>query len=138
MQKTEFRREAATHQDWRKGIFTEAVSVSGPSRTIYFSGIGGEDDETGDVRHKDDFQKQCQYAYAKLAAMLARHGASFADVVKQVTYITDIRYRSISIECRQEAYADTSMPPHTSLCVSQLARPGMMVELDVIAVVGEK
>lgn len=58
-----------------------------------------------------------------------------ADVVKQVTYVTDVRHQKQAGECRRQAFGDAPLPAHTFLNVSQLAWPDMMVELDVIAVV---
>jgi enamine deaminase RidA (YjgF/YER057c/UK114 family) len=56
-----------------------------------------------------------------------------ADVVKQVTYVTDARYVKQAGERRREAYGKTPLPAHTFVNVSQLAWPDMMVEIDVIA-----
>ena len=38
-------------------------------------------------------------------------------------------------KCRAEAFKGVELPVHTFLVISQLARPGMLVEMDVIAVV---
>jgi enamine deaminase RidA (YjgF/YER057c/UK114 family) len=38
-------------------------------------------------------------------------------------------------KCRAEAFKGVPLPVHTFLVISQLARPGMVVEMDVIAVV---
>jgi len=56
-------------------------------------------------------------------------------VVKLVTYVTDIKYRDAMNRCRAEAFAGVGLPAHTFLVISQLARPGMIVEMDVTAVV---
>jgi enamine deaminase RidA (YjgF/YER057c/UK114 family) len=120
---------------WTKGRFSEAVTVTGPAKMIFLAGIGAEHEETGEILHMDDFTAQCRYAYAKLQTVLGHHGATLANVVKQVTYVTDIRYQSAAGECRREAYKDTSLPAHTFLCISQLAWPGMLVEIDIIAMV---
>lgn len=120
---------------WTKGRFSEAVTVTGPAKMIFLAGIGAEHEETGEILHKEDFNAQCRYAYAKLQKVLERNGATLADVVKQATYVTDIRYQSAASECRREAYKDMPLPAHTFLNVNQLAWPGMLVELDVIAMV---
>lgn len=120
---------------WTKGRFSEAVTVTGPAKMIFLAGIGAEHEETGEILHKDDFVAQCRYAYEKLRKVLERNGATMADVVKQVTYVTDIRHQGAAGECRREAYGDAPLPAHTFLNVTQLAWPGMLVELDVIAMV---
>jgi enamine deaminase RidA (YjgF/YER057c/UK114 family) len=122
---------------WTKGRFSEAVTVTGPGKMIFLAGIGAEHEETGEIQHMGDFDGQCRYAYEKLEKVLARNGASLKDVVKQVSYVTDVRYMQQTGEHRRRAYGDHPLPTHTFLVVSQLAWPGMLVELDVIAMIGE-
>jgi enamine deaminase RidA (YjgF/YER057c/UK114 family) len=98
------------------------------------AGIGSEHEDTGEILHLGDFAAQLRYAYAKLKRVLARNGAGMADVVKQVTYVTDMRYSREASALRREAYGDAPLPAHTFLNVSQLAWPGMLVEIDVIAI----
>ena len=61
-----------------------------------------------------------------------------ADAVKQVVYVTDVRYQFDVAKCRREAYADGPIPANTFLVVSGLAVPGMLRAIDVTAVVGSK
>lgn len=67
--------------------------------------------------------------------MLAAHNGKMSDVVKLVTYVVDIKDRDAMNKCRAEAFKGVELPVHTFLVISQLARPGMLVEMDVIAVV---
>jgi 2-iminobutanoate/2-iminopropanoate deaminase len=128
-------RQHYNYGQWTKGRFSEAVVVSGPGRMIFLAGIGAEHEETGEIQHPGDFTAQCRYAYEKLRKVLERNGATLADVVKQVTYVTDVRYQRAAGEIRSETYAGGLLPAHTFLTVSQLAWPSMLVELDVIAMV---
>jgi enamine deaminase RidA (YjgF/YER057c/UK114 family) len=60
------------------------------------------------------------------------------DVVKIVTYvITDIRNLPEAGKCRSEALDGAPQPVHTFLNINQLARPGMLVEVDVTAITKE-
>lgn len=122
---------------WTRDLFSEAVTVTGPARMIFLAGIGAEHEDTGEIQHMGDFTAQCRYAYAKLARVLEKNGASLGDVVKQVTYVTDARYQREAGACRREAYGEAGapLPTHTFLVVSQLAWPGMLVELDVTAMI---
>ena len=54
-----------------------------------------------------------------------------SDAVKQVVYVTDVRYQSDVAKCRREAYGDGPIP-------ANVAVPGMLLEIDVTAVVGSK
>jgi enamine deaminase RidA (YjgF/YER057c/UK114 family) len=105
---------------------------------IFLAGIGAEDEETGEVVHKGDVVAQAYFMYDKLKRVLARNGATMADVVKQVTYVTDARFRPEITQCRIEAYGDVPLPAHTFVAVSQLAFTGMQIEIDIIAVTPER
>jgi 2-iminobutanoate/2-iminopropanoate deaminase len=129
--------------EWTKGRFTEVVTVNGPGKTIYLAGIGAEDEKapagaSAPVLHPGDPYEQCRYAYDKIKRLLATHGASLACAVKQVVYVTDVRYQAEVAKCRREAYGDGPIPANTFLVISALAIPGMLLEIDVTAVVGNK
>jgi enamine deaminase RidA (YjgF/YER057c/UK114 family) len=126
--------------DWTKGRFTEIVTVNGPGKTVYLAGVGAEDETapagaSAPVRHLGDPYEQCRYAYDKIKRSLAAHGGSLADVVKQVVYVTDIRYQTPVAQCRRVAYGSGPIPANTFLVISGLAIQGMLLEIDVTAVV---
>ncbi len=125
------------YSEWTKGRFSEAVTVTGPGKMIFLAGVGAEDEngKGGDILHKGDFMGQCRYAYDKIKRLLAKHGATLGDVVKMVTYLTDVRYQADYGRCRVEQFGDNPLPAHTLLTISQLAWPAMMVEIDVTAIV---
>ena len=80
-----FKKEHFHHNDWTKGRFSEAVTVTGPAKWIYLAGVGAEAEKDGSILYVGDFAAQCRYAYGKIAKVLAAHGATMADVVKLVT-----------------------------------------------------
>ena len=128
---------------WTKTFFTEIVTVNGPGKTIYLAGVGAEDENAAvgnlpPILHLGNPYEQCRYAYDKIKRALATHGASLADAVKQVVYVTDVRYQADVAKCRREAYGDGPIPANTFLVISGLAVPGMLLEIDVTAVVGSK
>lgn len=134
-----FEKKNYNYSEFAKGAFSEVVTVTGPAKTIYLAGIGSEDENDGSVRHKDDFLAQCRFAWEKVGKLLKEHGATVSDIVKATTYVTDIRYRDEMRKCRQEVFSGGKpLPPHTLLNVVQLARPGMMFEVDVVAAVAAK
>src|SRR5262245_647766 len=108
----------------------------GEPRQVNFPGRRRREDEKGkggDITYLGDFAVQCRYAYDKIKRALAANGATFNDVVKIVTYVTDIRYQADVGRCRSEAFAGAPPPAHTLLNIVQLAWPGMLVEVDVTA-----
>jgi len=136
-----FEKKNYTYSEWTKGLFSEAVTVTLPgAKMIFLAGVGAEDEGAtrGVIRHLGDFTGQCRYAYDKIKRALEKNGASLADTVKIVTYVTDIRFQMDAGKCRGEAFAGLPLPVHTFLNINQLAWPGMLVEVDVIAVVGNK
>jgi enamine deaminase RidA (YjgF/YER057c/UK114 family) len=128
------------YSEWTKGLFSEAVTVTGPGKTIYLAGVGAEDEGAtrGVIRHLGDFMGQCRYAYDKIKRILEKNGATLGDAVKIVTYVTDIRFQMDAGKCRAEAFGGLPLPVHTFLNVNQLAWPGMLVEVDLTAVVAGK
>src|SRR5712671_3101644 len=94
------------YSEWTKGRFSEAVTVTGPGKMIFLAGVGAEDENgaPGTIRHKGDFDGQCKYAYDKIKRLLDKHGATLADVVKMVSYLTDVRNQPDYGKCRVEAF----------------------------------
>ena len=128
--------------EWTKGRFSEVVTVNGPGKTIYLAGVGAEDENgpagaSAPILHPGNPYEQCRYAYDKIKRLLAAHGASLADAVKQVVYVTDVRFQADVAKCRREAYGDGPIPANTFLVISALAIPGMLLEIDVTAVVSK-
>ncbi len=120
---------------WSKNIFADAVAVAGRAKTIYLAGMGSEDAISGAILYQGDFLEQCRYAYAKIKKILATQGATMADIVKVTTYVTDMRYKPDFNKCWAEAMSGVVLPAHTLVNISQLAWPGMMIEVDATAVV---
>ena len=136
-----FEKKNYTYSEWTKGLFSEAVTVTLPgAKMIFLAGVGAEDEGAtrGVIRNLGDFMGQCRYAYDKIKRALEKNGATLADTVKIVTYVTDIRFQIDAGKCRGEAFAGMPLPVHTFLNINQLAWPGMLVEVDVTAVVGNK
>ncbi len=134
-----FEKRNYNYSEWAKGRFSEAVAVSfsGPAKMIFLAGVGAEDEngKPGDIRHEDDFAAQCRYPYDKIRRALEKNGAGFGDIVKIVSYVTDMRFQADYGRCRSEVFGTTLPPAHTLLNIVQLAWPGMMLEVDVTAMV---
>jgi 2-iminobutanoate/2-iminopropanoate deaminase len=141
-QDTTIKIEKFTHSPWTKGIFSEAVTVTGigNAKFIYLAGVGAEDESgpRGTVRHHGNFLEQCRYAYDKIKRVLAHHGADLNHVVKVTTYITDLRHRVTMGKCVGDTWGNITFPANTLIGVGALAFPEMIVEIDVTAVVQAK
>jgi enamine deaminase RidA (YjgF/YER057c/UK114 family) len=134
--------EKFTHSAWTRGIFSEAVTVTGVgnAKFVYLAGVGAEDENgpRGNIRHHGNFLEQCKYAYDKIKRVLAHHGANLRDVVKITTYITDLRYRLTLGECVKDQWSDVTFPTNTLIGVAALAFPEMIIEVDATAIVVAK
>ena len=133
---TAFEKKSFNYAEWAKGRFSEVVTIRNPGKIIYLGGVGSEDENSaqgGVIRHLGDFGAQCRYAWDKIKRLLEKQGATFANVDKVVTYVTDIRYFFDAGKCRGAAYAGATPPAGTFLVVTALAWPGMLIEVDVTA-----
>jgi 2-iminobutanoate/2-iminopropanoate deaminase len=129
-------KKAYNYSEWAKGRFSEVVTVTGPGKMIFLAGVGAENEngQAGDILHKGDVIAQCKYAFEKIKKALEKNGAGLGDAVKITTYLTDMRASADFGKCRQEAFGNIPMPAHTLVNVSQLAWPGMLIEIDVTAI----
>lgn len=68
---------------------------------------------------------------------LNQAGAGLEDVVRTVIYVTDIADKDAVAKAHHEAFGDV-MPAATLVAVTALARPGLIVEIEAYAVVGDQ
>ncbi|TDR82992.1 RidA family protein [Paludibacterium purpuratum] len=134
MEKAPFHKENV-YGVWSKDLFADAAIVQGQHKTLYISGMGAEDPDTGEITHLGDFSGQCQLAYQKIERILRAQGGDMNSIVRIVAYVTDIRYFADYMACQKAAFAGAPMPPHSLINVSQLAIPGMMVEVEATAAI---
>jgi 2-iminobutanoate/2-iminopropanoate deaminase len=120
--------------NWQPRVgFSQAVRVTKPGRLLFLSGVGSEEEMEGTVQHVGDFAAQCNAAWASIKKILEREGGSVKNIVRIVTYVTDPRTLGANNACKKAALGDAPYPPHTFINVSQLALPGMLVEVEVTA-----
>jgi reactive intermediate/imine deaminase len=115
--------------------YTHVVETSGPVKTVYISGQIALDRD-GTVVGAGDMKAQAEQVFANLQTALKAAGATFADVVKMNTYVTDMSKAPAVREVRARYFGQTA-PASTLVQVVALARPEFMLEVEVIAVVRE-
>ena len=109
------------------------VVLAADGRTAYIAGQVAFD-STGAIVGAGDFRAQAERVYANLRIALASVGATFSDVVKTTTYITDLTNVATLREIRGK-YLDPARPPANSLIpVATLARPDILLEIEAVAV----
>lgn len=116
-----------------KPAYSHVVTVTGPGKTIYVAGQLARDAD-GNIVGKGDMRAQMEQTFKNLEACLKAAGASWADVVKTNTFVTDYAEFSKHSDVRMR-YIGVAAPTSTTVQISKLAQPEAMVEIELIAVV---
>jgi reactive intermediate/imine deaminase len=119
---------------WPTG-YTHVVETVGPVKTVFISGQIAYD-EGGTVVGAGDMKAQAEQVFKNLETALKAAGATFADVVKMNTYITDMSKAQAVRDVRAK-YFGSAAPASTFVEVKGLVRPELMLEIEVIAAVRE-
>ena len=81
-----------------------------------------------------NFEGQTREIFVRLGKTLEEAGGKLADIVTMTVFITDTRYGDRFTELRREIFGD-NFPASALITVTGLARPGMVVEVQGIAVI---
>jgi reactive intermediate/imine deaminase len=113
------------------GTYSNAFAVG---RTIYVSGqTAGEAD--GTIDGENDVHRQSVRAFEKIDALLAAAGACMDDIVKLTIFLTDVGQRAQVSDARRAFFHD-DFPCSTLVGIAALAQPGLLVEIEAVAVRG--
>lgn len=109
--------------------FSRAVSTEG-GKMLWLGG------QTGSP--KSDFEGQVNEVFAALDKTIkANGGQGLKDMVTMTVFITEVRYGQKLTDMRKEIFKEC-FPASALITVSSLAAPGLMVEIQGIAVIGGK
>ena len=111
------------------------VVTSAPGRLVFVAGMVALDAE-GEIVGAGDIVAQTRQVMENIRLALEAAGATFADVVRIVNYITDVGRFSEMAAVRRE-YLREPYPTSTLIEVQALMFPELMIEIEAIAVVGE-
>ena len=105
-------------------------------RTVYIAGQIAIDPSGKLVGVPGDFRAQATQVFENLKAALTSVGGSFANGVKLNGYLTDAKAQLPILREVRDGYLsrDTPPPPSTVVQVVALAREGLMIEVEVVAV----
>jgi 2-iminobutanoate/2-iminopropanoate deaminase len=125
LDKTEFQKSRA---------FSPAVITQG-GRTVWLAGQTATRDQAGnDIA--GNFEAQVRAIFAALDATLKRAGGTLADMVTMTVFINDPRHGDRFVELRKEFFPDGNYPASALITVAHFARPGMLIEIQGVAVIG--
>ena len=116
-----------------RSTFSAAVRA-GP--LLFVSGMTAVDDQRRIVG--DDLASQARFIYGKLAAVLEQAGATMADVVETVEYVTTFDGYDKTADVRREVFGGGPYPAATGVKVSELVRPGALIEIRATAWLGNR
>ena len=107
--------------------YSRAVVTSG-GKTIW---LGGQTASATTA----DFEAQTREVFAKLDATIKSAGGNgLSDMVTMTVFINDPRHGDRFVDIRKEVF-ERNFPGSALITVSQFARPGILVEIQGIAVV---
>ena len=113
--------------------YTQVVTVSGTGKTIFVAGQLARDPE-GNCVGKGDMRAQMEQVFQNLDRCLKAAGATWADVVKTNTFVTDFDEFQKCGDVRMR-YFGVATPTSTTVGVTRLAGPDFMIEIEAVAVV---
>jgi enamine deaminase RidA (YjgF/YER057c/UK114 family) len=131
---TEFRRSnLQSGAPWEARVgYSRAVRVG---RFIAVSGSAAVDDE-GKLVGEGDMYTQAKQCIAVIESALQRAGGRLSDVVRTRMFVTDIERWAEAGRAHQEAFGEV-MPATSMVEVSRLIDPGMLIEIEADAIIGE-
>ena len=119
----------------RARAFSPAVVTEG-GRIVWMAGQTATTDGDG----KDiagNFEAQTRRVFALMDQTLRRAGGTLADLVTMTVFIKEPRHGDRFVDIRKEMFLDGNFPASALITVSNFARPGMEIEIQGIAVIGQ-
>jgi len=114
----------------RERAYSRAVITEG-GRTIWLAG------QTAAPGTKD-FEAQAREVFARLDETIkGAGGAGLRDMVTMTVFINDARHGDRFVEIRKEIFSD-NFPASALITVSAFARPEILIEIQGIAVTGDR
>jgi 2-iminobutanoate/2-iminopropanoate deaminase len=117
--------------DGFRSIYAHAVEVGTGSRVLLISGQIGVDPDGG---VPSEFSDQCDRAMTNVEELLAAAGMTISDIAKVNYYLTRSEDLPSLSEARNRRWKSDAPPAVTTLVVAALARPELLVEIEVTAV----
>jgi enamine deaminase RidA (YjgF/YER057c/UK114 family) len=114
-------------QPFSQGISTPA------GRTVWTAGQVALD-ETGAVVGAGDPAKQTEATLENLRRVLAAGGATLSDVVRLTVYLTDMAHLPAIQKVRAQ-YFPSDPPVSSTIGITCLVNPELVIEIDAVAVV---
>jgi 2-iminobutanoate/2-iminopropanoate deaminase len=108
--------------------YTDAVQFG---NLLFVSGVAPLD-RNSNLVGGDDVVAQARQVFLCMKDILTAAGVDFSDILKVTVFLTDVRDRTRINPVRKEFFG-SSRPASTLIGVSELAVPGMKIEIEAVA-----
>jgi enamine deaminase RidA (YjgF/YER057c/UK114 family) len=120
--------------EFQKGRAFSPAVVSQGGKTIWLAGQTAIVDEAGkDI--SGNLEAQARTIFALMDKTLKRAGGSLATQVTMTVFINDPRYGDPFVRIRAEHFKDGRFPASALITVTAFSRPGVVIEIQGVAVV---
>ena len=118
----------------KRRAYSPAVITQG-GKTVWLAGQTATQDEQGtDI--SGNFEAQVRTIFSLLDKTLQSCGGRLANMVTMTVFINDPRNGDRFVEMRRDYFPDGNYPASALITVSNFARPGMLIEIQGVAVIG--
>lgn len=114
------------------GTYSQGVKVTG--KALIFVAGQVSVNAKGEMVGEGSMRAQIRQVHENVKAVLAAGGATFENVVKTTTFVTNVEEYRKHADIRKE-YLKGYFPPSTVVEISRLARPEFLIEMEAIAVI---
>jgi len=112
---------------------SQVVTVTGGT-LVFIAGMTSRSEVDAQPVHRGDMRAQLRQCCENIGRALRAVGGDYADVVKTTTFTTDVEeYHRVNDE--RAKYFKSALPTSALIGVVRLAHPGLIVELEVMAVI---
>jgi 2-iminobutanoate/2-iminopropanoate deaminase len=116
--------------------YSPAVITEG-GRVVWLAGQTATVDGDGkDI--SGNFEAQTHRVFALIDQTLRRVGGTLANLVTMTVFIKEPRYGDRFVELRKQKFPDGNYPGSALITVTNFARSGMEIEIQAIAVIGDR
>ncbi len=119
----------------KRSAYSPGVVTQG-GRIVWLAGHTTTTDDNGkDIAY--NFEAQARQVFKNLDATIKRAGGSLSDMVSMTVFLQDQRLAPAFTKIRHEMFPDGRFPASARIGVSSFARPGIVIEIQGVAVIGD-
>ena len=112
--------------------FSQAWKIDNHRSMVFVSGQASLSPD-GEILHAEDFSSQAHVTMKNIKTVLENAGASMRDIVKLGIFLTDMENFPAFVDILAE-YFPEEKPANTVLGIDRLALPGLLIEVEAVAV----